>query len=482
MGVLRDPDTGEMKRSALVRTKYLPSLDGVVWREENPGEVGLDTPLQLFFRRPRIDFQILKHPSDPKTKFDLFQRLNRGGAYATEQEVRTCSMVIANANITRDIRALCATEMFRSVFRLTDEQRNQQRDLEYAVRMMVHTAADLPRGSDVQEFLDRTIIEILSTVDALDALETVRWTVSLLHRALGDDALIPVEDRAQGIAGRFSLRALEGIAVGIARNRRPIQALPDAENYVTSRINSFWQQQDVADMSAAGLRVRCGFQEVFRLGPAGLIRMPDATKYFDAIDASRIQRAFELSEIKFNFTTDKRPDPLSIRSKAVVVLVYANWEGFYNDCVTIFLDFLSSERVAITSASWLLLVGALSGEFNALRDRHHSGEARRIFVEKLKLRLTSDFGDFDRSVVMARSNLDFETLRSNLTLLDFDETRLLRSRIRLNKELVGWRHAVAHGSPPDLSKVDVVDHVDFASNLMLDVSDLFQEAILKHLP
>ena len=43
-----------------------------------------------------MDFQILEHPSDPKTKFDLFQRLNRGGAYANEQEVRTCSMVLAN--------------------------------------------------------------------------------------------------------------------------------------------------------------------------------------------------------------------------------------------------------------------------------------------------------------------------------------------------------------------------------------------------
>src|SRR5437899_12078669 len=41
------------------------------------GEQTLDKALQLFFRRHRFDFQILKHPSDPKTKYDLFQRLNR---------------------------------------------------------------------------------------------------------------------------------------------------------------------------------------------------------------------------------------------------------------------------------------------------------------------------------------------------------------------------------------------------------------------
>jgi len=103
MGVLKDPDSGEFRRSALFKTKYLPSLEGVVWEKKAEGEVSLDKPLQLFFRRHRMDFQILKHPSDPKTKFDLFQRLNRGGAYANEQEVRTCSMVLANSEFTKQL-------------------------------------------------------------------------------------------------------------------------------------------------------------------------------------------------------------------------------------------------------------------------------------------------------------------------------------------------------------------------------------------
>jgi hypothetical protein len=89
MGLLKDLDTGKFRHSKLLGTKYLPSLEGVVWQDAENGAKNLDRPLQLFFRRHRIDFQILKHPSDPKTKYDLFQRLNRGGAYANEQEVRT---------------------------------------------------------------------------------------------------------------------------------------------------------------------------------------------------------------------------------------------------------------------------------------------------------------------------------------------------------------------------------------------------------
>jgi uncharacterized protein with ParB-like and HNH nuclease domain len=112
MGVLRDPDTGEMKRSKLLKTKYLPSLEGVVWQAQSNDESTLDKSLQLFFRRHRIDFQILKHPSDPKTKFDLFQRLNRGGAYANEQEVRSCSMVLADLGFTQQLRQFIARQDF----------------------------------------------------------------------------------------------------------------------------------------------------------------------------------------------------------------------------------------------------------------------------------------------------------------------------------------------------------------------------------
>ena len=109
MGVLKDPDTGKLRRSKLLGTKYLPSLNGVVWQAKEEDEETLDKALQLFFRRHRIDFQILKHPSDPKTKFDLFQRLNRGGAYANEQEVRTCSMVLADSSSLNALRRFVTT-------------------------------------------------------------------------------------------------------------------------------------------------------------------------------------------------------------------------------------------------------------------------------------------------------------------------------------------------------------------------------------
>lgn len=268
MGVLHDPDTGESKRSVLKRTKYLPSLANAAWQAQHQNEHTLDKALQLFFRRARIDFQILKHPSDPKTKFDLFQRLNRGGAYATEQEVRTCSMVLADPKFTRRIREIAENNEFRLMFRVSDDQRQSQKDIEYLVRLAVHTGVDYERGMDVQEFLNNGILEVIDREDSDELLDVLEWVLEALNRVLGEDALIPPEDRAEGIAARFSLRALEGIAVGIARNRVAISALDNSDAFIRERVETFWQQQEVVEMSATGLRGTVRLQRTIPFGEA----------------------------------------------------------------------------------------------------------------------------------------------------------------------------------------------------------------------
>ncbi|HEX8301611.1 MAE_28990/MAE_18760 family HEPN-like nuclease [Sphingomonas sp.] len=208
--------------------------------------------------------------------------------------------------------------------------------------------------------------------------------------------------------------------------------------------------------------------------------MPAPDDFFDAIDSARIQRARELSEIKRTFLAISRSDPLAIGSKSVVVLSYAAWEGFYNECVRIYLDFLQQSGIKVADANWLLLAGLMSADFNSLRDRHHSDTAKREFVANLRDRLICGFDNFDRSVVMARSNLDFDKLSSNFLLLALEIAPFQIRRLRIDKELVGWRHGVAHGDPPDLTAVDATSHIEFASELLLTVADSFQDAILRH--
>jgi len=268
MGILKDPDTGVVKRSALLTTKYLPSLEGTVWKAQEEGEVALEKPLQLFFRRHRMDFQILKHPSDPKTKFDLFQRLNRGGAYANEQEVRTCSMVLANPEFTKQLRVFADRDDFQQLFHVSADQKLTQEGLAYAVRLVVHTYEEFPRqkGPEVQEFLDTAILKVIEERSIDEVIERIGWTVEVLFRLLGRDALIPPEERHAGISPRFSLRALEAIAVGLARNKDRIVAMRNPDKFITDKVRKFWNQAAVASMSTPGLRGTSRLQRTVPFG------------------------------------------------------------------------------------------------------------------------------------------------------------------------------------------------------------------------
>jgi hypothetical protein len=62
-------------------------------------------------------------------------------------------------------------------------------------------------------------------------------------------------------------------------------------------------------------------------------------------------------------------------------------------------------------------------------------------------------------------------------VLNFDLTPFQRWRLRIDKELVGWRHSVAHGNDPDLSSMDLDRHIEFTQKLLLLLADTFQEGL-----
>ena len=205
--------------------------------------------------------------------------------------------------------------------------------------------------------------------------------------------------------------------------------------------------------------------------------MPDIDRFFDEIDDNRSRRARELSEIKFRFSTFYD----AVGSKAVVVLTYAHWEGFYNDCVRSYVEFLKANGGRMRDADWMMLAGAFVGNFQSLLDRRHSHQARREFIEQMQTQIDCGYDAFSEEVVLARSNLDFNKLRDNYQILNFDISEIEGYRLRLNLELVLWRHQVAHGDQPDLSRLDIANHVDLTSTLLLIVADHFQRAMLDRL-
>ena len=117
----------------------------------------IDKSQQLAIRRGRISLEILKRPSDDKTKFDLFQRLNAGGTQANAQELRNCIMIMVNGTYFRAVKLAAEQQPFQRVT-ATDDQIDRQRHLELAVRFLVHTLIPYNGKLDVEEYIDDDIL------------------------------------------------------------------------------------------------------------------------------------------------------------------------------------------------------------------------------------------------------------------------------------------------------------------------------------
>lgn len=206
--------------------------------------------------------------------------------------------------------------------------------------------------------------------------------------------------------------------------------------------------------------------------------MNDIFWFLSEIDSNRLRRARELSEIKVRMNDLSTLAQFGIQSKAVIVLSYAHWEGFYNDCISLYIDYLREAGKSVSDVSWPMLIGLLQSDFQRLRDRRHSRSATVEFVLRFQQTVENGFSGFDKEVVSSRSNLDFKKLKENFEVMRFDYSPFLRWRLKIDNELVRWRHSVAHGDDPDLSTVDINEHIAFTQDMLLILSDRFQSEIM----
>jgi hypothetical protein len=272
VGALRDPvSNSPLPPTALTPTKYLPSLDKTVWEQSEAitdvpieEQKALTSPLQLSIRRSRLSLQILKRPSANETKYDLFQRLNAGGTQANVQEIRNVIIIMVNPDYHRMMRNLAQQPAFLRVLSASSDQLEKQRDMEFVSRYLVHSVLDFDNKLDVEEFIDKSILELATCGQTKRACDTFNETFQLLDEAYGADALKRFNNGQA--TGRVLLAAYECIAIGIARNLTTIRARPDSLKYVKERIQQFWQSPEIGGFFLPGLRGTVRIQRTIPFG------------------------------------------------------------------------------------------------------------------------------------------------------------------------------------------------------------------------
>ena len=241
---------GEYEPLTLSGTKYLPSLKGLTWEGTN----SLSSTQRLDIKRSKMDVKIVKRESDPKTKFDLFQRLNSFGSPLSTQEIRNALLVGISSDFVSWIRKLAGYRAFEEVTQLSDRDLERKYDEELVLRFLfLSTLSDekVKAMSAFQEQLENFAIELAEEADSdrLVKLENVfEETFDLLYKA-NVDILKKWNLQKERFEGGFSNTSFEAVATavgyGILGNSTPRN---DLENAAVE----FWSNSKVTKRFATG--------------------------------------------------------------------------------------------------------------------------------------------------------------------------------------------------------------------------------------
>lgn len=255
-GMLKGPEGEKIKHSTLEGTKFLPSLADKCWQVWNEGDSAIDKSMQMQIKRARIRVEILLKESDENAKYELFQRLNTGGARLSEQEVRNCVAVMINPEFYKLLKKLAEVEEFRLTINQTDKALEKQAGIELVLRYFAFRHHPYKKGLDVHEYLDESLVELSrnNAIDWDEESKLFKKTFNLLNESLGENAFKRWNGKKFG--GMFLMSLYETIAYGISQNLEEIEqkGKKEQKEFILTRAKELWDDNNFVKNSGAGVR------------------------------------------------------------------------------------------------------------------------------------------------------------------------------------------------------------------------------------
>jgi hypothetical protein len=137
-------EIGRPERLRLTGLRQLETFNGLTFAELPP-------PMQLIFTKRGMGVTALSDKSDPSTRFDTFERLNRGALALTPQEVRAC---IYEGPLNDLLRELASDSRFTTLVKLQEQNEVNATREELVLKFFAYLhGRDLFRGA-VKDFLN----------------------------------------------------------------------------------------------------------------------------------------------------------------------------------------------------------------------------------------------------------------------------------------------------------------------------------------
>lgn len=256
VGVLKDQNGSSVSPLILSKTEYIPSFAGVMWENRENPVLSFTKEQQLYFKRSRIDVNIVKKESDPNAKYELFQRLNTGGSFLSDQEVRNCLMIMANKGFYEFIEELSKTQSFVNTTPISDSRADEQYRMELVTRLIISMYIDwtiINKYSDFAELLDKEVLVLCnSTLDYGEIKRRFSSCFDLIYGVVNEDAFRKFNGSKH--LGPFLASAFQTISYGVMKNFDAIIAMGDHSTWLQNKIENLYNEPEFIRNTTPGVR------------------------------------------------------------------------------------------------------------------------------------------------------------------------------------------------------------------------------------
>jgi hypothetical protein len=267
VGVLKDREP-----KPLVKTKFLPSLDGVFFKEfdgiSESKENHFSKEMQLAFKRVPLGVEIIKRESDPATKYELFDRLNSGGSLVTEQEIRNAIFLVEKPFAIKLLHKLANQDNFNNSVVLSDRDISSAYNEEIVLRFLAYTQVShkfCEYGNSIKDFLDNYLKSDIAEKN-IDFLEKkFNNFFDFMESNFAENSFRVRMENGKYIKG-FKLSKFEALVIGL---KDCFEKLNESKEFYIKKIEELeqqdWYKKAIEEES-----------QVNRIG----IFLDKATKYF----------------------------------------------------------------------------------------------------------------------------------------------------------------------------------------------------------
>ena len=253
--LLKDDNDENYPPLVLQATKFLPSLEGVTWTDDEK----FPSDLRILFKRAKLDFTIIKETDgNSSSKYEMFQRLNTGGTSLSPQEIRNCLLIMFNRNLFERIHELSEKECFKNCVPLSENKSDEQYNLELIVKSILFMSLPeekidhVDKSKNMDDFVTAEI-EAFAKTDCLDFMQnfeiSFEKTFGLLSEILQENAFRKYQDNRY--KGALLASAFESIVPGMMKN---IDYWMQNSSLLEDRIKQIYVQDSYKTATARGVR------------------------------------------------------------------------------------------------------------------------------------------------------------------------------------------------------------------------------------